>query len=95
MSWDSYIDNLLAQCKDTSGTSHCDKAVIIGIDGGAPWTSATHPAVSISNKLSSIKDISPGGILSDFELLKFLLLFEMKSCNITSLENAFIFNLGR
>lgn len=44
MSWDSYIDNLLAQCKDTSGNSHCDKAVIIGIDGGAPWTSATHAA---------------------------------------------------
>lgn len=42
MSWDSYIDNLVAQSKDGSGTEHCDKACIIGLDGGAPWTSAGH-----------------------------------------------------
>ncbi|XP_031559793.1 profilin-like [Actinia tenebrosa] len=42
MSWDSYIDNLIAQTKDASGTAHCDKACIIGLDGGAPWTSAGH-----------------------------------------------------
>ncbi|XP_045189622.2 profilin-like [Mercenaria mercenaria] len=41
MSWDSYIDNLTAQTKDASGTAHCDKACIIGLDGGAPWTTAT------------------------------------------------------
>ncbi|EDO34163.1 predicted protein [Nematostella vectensis] len=42
MSWDSYIDNLLAQAKDATGNCHADKACIIGLDGGAPWTSAGH-----------------------------------------------------
>ena len=42
MSWDSYIDNLLAQTKDAGGGLHADKACIIGLDGGAPWTTATH-----------------------------------------------------
>ncbi|XP_029186222.2 profilin-like [Acropora millepora] len=42
MSWDSYIDNLVAQTKDASGTPHCDRACIIGLDGGAPWTTAAH-----------------------------------------------------
>ena len=42
MSWDSYIDNLIAQSKDSSGTAHCDKACIIGVEGGGPWTSAGH-----------------------------------------------------
>ena len=43
MSWDSYIDNLLSQTKDASGTAHADRACIIGIDGGAAWTTAGHP----------------------------------------------------
>lgn len=42
MSWDSYIDNLTAQTRDASGTEHVDKACIIGIDGGAPWTTSGH-----------------------------------------------------
>ena len=42
MSWDSYLDNLVAQTKDASGTQHADKAVIIGIDGGAKWTTDAH-----------------------------------------------------
>lgn len=42
MSWDSYIDNLIAQTKDASGETHCDKACIIGLDGGVAWTSAGH-----------------------------------------------------
>nr|XP_054756650.1 profilin-like [Lytechinus pictus] len=42
MSWDSYIDNLVAQTKDASGTAHCDKACIIGLDGGAQWTTHEH-----------------------------------------------------
>lgn len=42
MSWDSYIDNLIAQSKDASGTLHADRACIIGMDGGASWTSAAH-----------------------------------------------------
>lgn len=43
MSWDSYLDNLVAQSKDSSGTSHVDKAVIIGLDGGAKWTTDGSP----------------------------------------------------
>ena len=42
MSWDSYIDNLIAQTKDSAGNQHADKACIIGIDGGAKWTSDAH-----------------------------------------------------
>jgi len=41
MSWDSYIDNLIAQTKDAKGSAHCDKACIIGIDGSM-WTTAAH-----------------------------------------------------
>lgn len=44
MSWDSYIDNLLAQTKDSGGAAHADRACIIGLDGGASWTSAGHAA---------------------------------------------------
>lgn len=45
MSWDSYIDNLVAQCQD----GNCDKGVIIGLDGGAPWTTPGHAkALAIS-----------------------------------------------
>ena len=43
MSWDSYIDNLVAQTKDASGNAHADLACIIGIDGGAKWTTDAHP----------------------------------------------------
>jgi len=39
MSWDSYIDNLIA----ASG-NNADKAAIISLDGGSPWTTAAHPA---------------------------------------------------
>lgn len=48
--WDAYIDNMLAYCRDGSGDSHCDRACIIGLDGGAKWTSDTHPSVSLSVK---------------------------------------------
>ena len=41
MSWDSYIDNLIAQTKDASGNAHCDRACIIGMDGSR-WTTAGH-----------------------------------------------------
>ena len=42
MSWDSYIDNLIAQTKDASGGAHVDRACIIGLDGGAKWTTDGH-----------------------------------------------------
>ncbi|KAH3741326.1 profilin-like [Dreissena polymorpha] len=38
MSWDSYLDNLVAQAD-----GHADRAAIIGLDGGASWTTAGHP----------------------------------------------------
>ena len=41
MSWDSYIYNLIAQTKDSSGSIHCDRACIIGMDGSL-WTTASH-----------------------------------------------------
>ena len=43
MSWDSYIDNLIAQAKDGGGQTHVDKVCIIGLDG-ARWTSDDHSA---------------------------------------------------
>ena len=54
MSWDSYIDNLIAQTKDASGSAHADKACIIGIDGGALWTTAGH---AHGLKVSSLLEI--------------------------------------
>jgi len=44
MSWDSYLDNLVAQTKDSTGTAHCDRCCIIGLDNGGPWTTAHHPS---------------------------------------------------
>ncbi|KAL9952943.1 hypothetical protein ACROYT_G040276 [Oculina patagonica] len=41
--WDSYIDNLIAQSKDASGQAHANKACIIALDGGAKWTTNEHP----------------------------------------------------
>lgn len=43
MSWDSYIDNIIAQSKNSCGMAHVDKACIIGLDGGAFWNSPSHP----------------------------------------------------
>jgi len=43
MSWDSYLDNLVAQTKDASGAAHADRCAIIGLDGGAKWTTDGHP----------------------------------------------------
>jgi len=44
MSWDSYIDNLVAHSQDSTGLAHTDRACIIGLDGGAAWTTHGHPA---------------------------------------------------
>jgi len=41
MSWDSYIDNLISQSRDSAGDPHCDKACIIGKDG-SQWTTSAH-----------------------------------------------------
>lgn len=42
MSWDSYLDNMCAQSKSSDGTAHIDKCCIIGLDGGAKWTTDGH-----------------------------------------------------
>ncbi|VDH96678.1 profilin [Mytilus galloprovincialis] len=39
MSWDGYIDNIIARSKDVFGVCHVDKACIIGINGKL-WTTA-------------------------------------------------------
>jgi len=83
MSWDSYIDNLVAQSKDAEGTEHTDKACIIGLDGGAPWTTAEHAnafklqgteSVAIAQAFKN-KDFSPlmcGGIHAEGVKYQFL-----------------------
>ncbi len=51
--WDAYIDNLI-QHSTKSGFAHIDKACIVGKDGGAMWTSATHPsALKVSGEESA------------------------------------------
>lgn len=43
MSWDAYLDNLVARSKDAQGAEHVDRACIVGLqDGGSLWTSAGH-----------------------------------------------------
>ena len=45
MSWNLYIDNLIEQSKDDSGTYHADRAFIFSLDGGAFWTTPTQPNI--------------------------------------------------
>ena len=78
MSWDSYIDNLLGHTGD-----HCDKACIFGLDGGASWTSDSHPKAfkmtdaekaAIAKALKA-KDFAPfqtGGIIAEGVKYQFL-----------------------
>ena len=48
MSWDSYIENLIAQSTDSYGNVHADRACIIGLDG-SKWTTDDHPnAIKLS-----------------------------------------------
>lgn len=73
MSWDSYIDNLVAQTKDQAGNAHADLACIIGVDG-SKWTTDGHAnalkilpteSVAIGNAFKN-KDFSTfmaGGVL--------------------------------
>jgi len=46
MSWDSYIDNILAQSKSADGGDNADQAGIFSLDGGSPWTTA-HGALGV------------------------------------------------
>ena len=42
-SWDSYLENLVAQSTDSNGIPHCDKAAIVSLDGGSFWNSRNAP----------------------------------------------------
>jgi len=64
MSWDSYIDNLLAQTKDASGTAHADKACIIGLDG-SKWTTDGHQN-HLKLELTEIPNITNAFKQNDF-----------------------------
>ena len=68
-SWDSYIDNLIAQSKDRSGKPHVDKACIIGLDGGAKWTTDGHPnALKLSaNEAVVIAQVFKSGDFTPFK----------------------------
>lgn len=83
MSWDSYLDNLIAQTKDASGSAHADKAVIIGLDGGAKWTTDGHAnALKITPEESAkiagcfksrnFTDFMSGGVLAEGVKYQFL-----------------------
>lgn len=45
MSWNDYIDNLIAQSKGSSGEANIDKACIIGLENGNMWTTQENPHV--------------------------------------------------
>lgn len=45
MSWNEYIDNLIARSKGSSGKANIDKACIIGLENGNMWTTQENPHV--------------------------------------------------
>ncbi|MGD1716170.1 profilin [Hydrocoleum sp. CS-953] len=69
MSWDSYIDNLIGQTKDASGNTHADKACIIGLDGGAKWTTDAHPHAL---KLSTGETVNIAGCFKSKDFSEFM-----------------------
>lgn len=83
MSWDSYIDNLVAYCRDATGDCHCDKACIIGLDGGAKWTSDTHAkafkltaqegtAIAAAFKSKNFSTFQASGVMAEGQKYQFL-----------------------
>ena len=79
MSWDAYIDNLIAQSKGADGSANVDRACIIGLQGGAPWTSAGHAnALKVSfERYIYVKGVREGGCIT---VLGFL--FRMVVCGL-------------
>lgn len=66
MSWDSYIDNLIAHTKDSTGSANADKACIIGLDGSKWTTDGAAQAIKITaaeaatiGKAFKSRDFSP------------------------------------
>ncbi|XP_071511703.1 profilin-like [Diadema antillarum] len=83
MSWDSYIDNLISQSRDASGTGHIDRACIFGLDGGAMWTTPDHSnslkpqGQELANlarcfKSSDYTSLQAGGVWLEGEKYQFL-----------------------
>lgn len=64
MSWDSYIDNVIAHSKLDDGTAQIDKAAIIG-QNGALWTSHNHAQ---SLKLSAAEALALGTAFQSADL---------------------------
>ena len=66
-SWDSFLDNLVAQSKSTDGSINTDKGCIFGLDGGQTWTTTIHQyAFAMSDeeradiaRLFKAKDFTP------------------------------------
>eukprot|EP00118_Oscarella_pearsei_P024434 m.306068 g.306068 ORF g.306068 m.306068 type:complete len:138 (+) comp40935_c0_seq1:89-502(+) len=65
MSWDSYLDNLQAQA---GGVANVDKACIIGLDGGAKWTTDGH---AIAFKLSATEAAALAKVFKSGEFTPF------------------------
>lgn len=91
MSWDSYLDNLVAQSKDATGAEHVDKCCIFGLDGGASWTTSGHAkalqlsaqesaAIASAMKSKSTSSFTAGGIMC--ETVKYMFLREENDCKI-------------
>lgn len=68
MSWDSYIDNLVAQSKDQAGNPHADQACIIGQDG-SKWTSDGH---ANALKVSAEEAVKIGRVFKDKDFSAFM-----------------------
>ena len=54
MSWDSYIDTLIAHSKSADGNAHIDKACIFGKDG-APYTTDGHASSLVASAAEKAK----------------------------------------
>jgi len=83
MSWDSYIDNILARSKSADGTDNADQAGIFSLDGGSPWTTAhgalgvvlsTAEGASISKCMKSkdFTDMTTNGVYINGKKYRFL-----------------------
>jgi len=82
MSWDSYIDNVIAHSKLPDGTPQIDKAAIIG-QNGSQWTSHTHAnalkltaeealAIGSAFKSQDFTKFQAGGVLAETLKYQFL-----------------------
>lgn len=62
MSWDQYLENLCSRTESPTG-KHCTKACIIGLDGGAKWTTNNHAnslKISEAESVTASKNFANG-----------------------------------